>query len=286
MGIETVVLAVLLAHSGEDSQGSRRATAPDARIEIQNRTGSVTVMGWEQNEVALSDDQGLEMEGTDRWIKITAKHRRHDEDSDVTIRVPAGAQIEVHGHSSDVKVSGVRGSVTVGVVSGNITVTGPTQAADLTTVSGDVHLDAPSKKTHTESVSGDVTVRGVQGDLRASTVNGELDVQGKAFGEVHLETVSGDLKFLGDLSPQGKASAETVSGDIELAFPPAIDADFEASSFSGEIKNGFGSAVRGPSRFQSGKKVSFTVGKGGAQVQVKTMSGSIEIKSQKGQEAR
>src|SRR5579862_3932352 len=161
MGIYAAVFAVLLS-SGE-SQGTRRATAPDARIEIQNQSGSVTVMGWEQNEVALNDDEGLEMEGSDRWIKITARHRRHNEDSDITIRVPVGAQIEIRGHSSDVKVSGVRGSVTVGVVSGNITVTGPTQAADLTTVSGDVHLDAPSKKTHTESVSGDVTVRGAQG---------------------------------------------------------------------------------------------------------------------------
>jgi hypothetical protein len=275
MGTLLVVVAALLVEAKPADLS--RAVAADARVEVQNHSGSITVVGWDKPEVAVKDGEGVNFEGSEHWIKISVPHLRHEGESELEIFVPAGAQLEIHGHSTDVKVSGVRASVSVGVVSGNITVTGA-QAVDLSTVSGDVHLDAPCKKTHAESVSGDVTVKGVTGAVHASTVNGSLDVQGRAIDEAQLETVSGDLKFLGDLGPQGRLTTETVSGDIELSFPSSTEADFETATFSGDITNDIGPKATTTSRYTSSKKLSFTTGKGGAKVSAKTMSGSIEIK--------
>lgn len=274
--VTLVAVAAVLMMEAEPADLSRTVT-PDARVEIQNHSGSVTVIGWDKPVVAVKNGEGVDFEGSERWIKISVPHSRHEgEDTELEVHVPVGVQLEIHGHDTDVKVSGVKASVSVGVVSGNITVTGP-QAVDLTTVSGDVHLDAPCKKTHTESVSGDVTVRGVMGAVQASTVNGSLDIQGAAIDEAHLETVSGDLKFLGDLGPQGRLTTETVSGDVELSFPSSLEADFEIATFSGDITNKIGPKAKAKNEYTSSKRLSFTTGKGGAKVSVKTLSGSIEI---------
>ena len=271
-----ILAAALLLHSESEGSHLKRAVSPDARVEIQNRSGSVTVIGWDQPEVSVSNGDGVDFEGSERWIKISVRHPQEDND-ELEVHVPAGAQVEIHGHSADVKVTGIRASVTVGVVSGNITVSGPTSVADLTTVSGDVHLDAPTKKTHAEAVSGDVTVRGVTGTVQASTVNGGLEIWGKGIEDAHLETVSGDLKFQGDLVPQARFSAQTVSGDIALLFPASIEADFETSTFSGEITSNL-SRTAASNKYMTNKRLSFTTGKGGSKVSVKTMSGGIDIK--------
>jgi DUF4097 and DUF4098 domain-containing protein YvlB len=266
--------ALLLTTDSEASGAIRRPVSPDARVEIQSHSGSITVVAWDKPEVVVEDGDGIDFEGSDRWIKISVA-RHHD--AELQVKVPAGVQLEIHGHSTDVKVTGVKANVSVGVVSGNITVVGPVPSVELSTVSGDVHLEAPSKKSHTESVSGDVTVRGVTGALEASSVNGSLDVEGKAIEDAHLETVSGDLKFHGDLLPQGRLNAQTVSGDIALSFPAGIEADFETSTFSGEIKSDLGGKAVSSSKYTSSKRLSFTTGKGGAKVSVKSMSGTIEI---------
>jgi DUF4097 and DUF4098 domain-containing protein YvlB len=280
MGTLEAVLAILLAHN--DALDVRRPAAPDARIEIQNHAGSTTVIGWDHEEVYVTGSlghgtEGVDIEGNEHRLEISARHRGGQGESDLEVHVPKGSRVEVHGHSADVKVSGVQGTVSVGVVSGTITVSGPCQAIEVSTVSGDIHVDAVSKKTRAESVSGDVTVRGISGEVDASSVNGELVIEGKLIEVGKLETVSGDLKFIGDLTPEGSLSTQTVSGEIQIVLPATISADFEASSFSGDIEDEWGKAAHATSTHVSSKELSFKTGTGGAKVSARTLSGNIEI---------
>ena len=49
------------------------------------------------------------------------------------------------------------------------------------------------------------------------------------------------------------------------------------SSFSGDIENCFGQKSRDTSKYTPGSELNFTQGKGGARVEIETLSGEISI---------
>jgi hypothetical protein len=91
-----------------------------------------------------------------------------------------------------------------------------------------------------------------------------------------FESVSGNLRFSGELLPGAAFKVESHSGDIDLAFPSGVSADFEVSSFSGGIVNGFGPSAQRTNRYTPGSELRFSTGKGGI-VSVRTFSGDIRL---------
>src|SRR5215472_11999275 len=112
-------LAILLLHTSPEADAPDKHPADaDARVEIHNTSGSVTVIGWEKNEVDLSrGGEGVDLQGTEHHIQINVRRPGHHS-RELEVRVPSGSHVEIHGQNSDVKVSGVAGFVTVNVISG------------------------------------------------------------------------------------------------------------------------------------------------------------------------
>src|SRR3989442_407820 len=121
---------------------------------------------------------------------------------------------------------------------------GGTAAVSAEPVTGAVEVTGAASGVHASTVNGALTVRGARGELDANTVNGELRVVGGGpFARVHLESVSGAIRFEGELAPHADFHAQTVSGEIELALPAGVAADFIVSTFSGGVTNDFGPAT-------------------------------------------
>ena len=70
---------------------------------------------------------------------------------------------------------------------------------------------------------------------------------------------------------------ESVSGTVTLKIKPPVNADFDIESFSGSIENCFGQKPRDTSKYTPGSELNFTQGKGGARVELETLSGEITI---------
>ena len=70
---------------------------------------------------------------------------------------------------------------------------------------------------------------------------------------------------------------ESVSGTVALKIKPPVNADFDIESFSGSIENCFGPKPRDTSKYTPGSELNFTQGKGGARVELQTLSGEITI---------
>lgn len=272
-------LAILFLHISPTGDTPEKHPADaDTRVEIHNHSGSVTVIGWDKNEVEISRGaEGVDVKGTEHRIQINPRLLAHHS-RELEVRVPSGSHVEIHGQSTEVKVSGVGGFVNVNVVSGDVRVEGPSQSVDVNSVGGDIEVVNSAKKTHAGSVSGNVVLKGLSGELDASSVSGELQVSAKVIDVGHLETVSGNLQFKGDLSTKGTLDVESVSGDVELAFGPSTGADFHASSFSGDIVNELGPEARTTGRWTHSKELTFSVGAGGARVSAKSLSGSISFR--------
>jgi len=267
----------------------RVAVAPDATVDVSNVQGTVTVTSWDRNEVELialleSDKDELVFEGGQRMVRIEVERpegkHRHDEDADatLTIRAPKGVRLIVDTVSADIQAMGMRGEQRLESVSGDIETQGFEAPVSVASVSGDVNLAGSGKgAVRTENVSGTTTVRGVRGGYEGEAVSGDIDAQVAAAEKVRVESVSGEIRVQAELVPTAHVEMHSISGTITLGLKPPVSADFEIESFSGGIENCFGPKPRDTSRFSPGSELSFSQGKGGARVEIETLSGDIAL---------
>jgi len=263
----------------------RRAAAPDGLVEIENASGSIRVIGWDQPEVMVKGSlgpgaSGLTLSGGARrtHVEVETEGNPHGVRSDIEVRVPAGSRVQIDAFQAEITVSGVKGGVRAETVNGGITVSGATKDVDVQTVNGAVEVSGSGGRVHAESVNGRVTVRDASGEVDASTVNGVLAVIGGAFERARLETVSGELRFEGSLLKNATLDAETVSGGVDMALPAGISADFSITTFSGSVDNELGPPAQKSSKWTPEKELSFSTGTGGAKVNVQTLSGGIRLR--------
>lgn len=129
-----IVLMVLMATTlswAERPVNQSVPAGPDTEISVSFISGSVTVTGWDQSEVKVEGMIGDDIEefiverSGDRII-VEARYpqgRRHaDLDCDLTISIPAVAEIEVETVSGDVELEGAipSASIRVNTFSGRI----------------------------------------------------------------------------------------------------------------------------------------------------------------------
>jgi DUF4097 and DUF4098 domain-containing protein YvlB len=284
------ILAAVAAPAAAQQNITKRATvAPDATIEVSNVQGFVEVAAWDKNEVELvaeleSDKDELEFEADARIVRIevdrpNSRYGRDQEDAYLTLRVPRGARLVIDTVSADITVAGVRGEQDLESVSGDV----GTQAFDApvqtSAVSGDVTVTGTGGKAavKTENVSGTATVTGVRGNFEGEVVSGEIHATVAAAEYLNVNSVSGDITINAELTPAARVDMESVSGTLTLAVKPPVNADFDIESFSGDIEVCFGPKARSTSKFTPGSELSFTQGKGGARIELQTLSGEISV---------
>ncbi len=264
----------------------KRPAAPDAKVSIENMSGSVKVTGWSQAEVQVKGTVGegaeLSFDGPAQNLKIEVEPEHGSPmgiKSDLEVFVPTGASVSIEGFQATISVAGVTGSVSAETVNGSITQSGPAKGVELQSVNGSIDVTKAGGRIQAEAVNAPVTIRDGSGDLEASTVNGKLLVAGGSYERAKLETVSGGIRFDAGLTARATLGVESVSGPVDLFFPAALGAEFSISTFSGQIVNELGPAAeKPPNKWAPGKELSFTAGSGGARVTVETLSGAVNIR--------
>ncbi|GAA0718294.1 DUF4097 family beta strand repeat-containing protein [Dokdonella soli] len=292
-------LAILLLISAtalaETPIKENRSVNADARIDVSNIKGSVTVSAWDKPEVAISGSlgdgaKGLAVEGggshltikveppdKQGWFSWGADTRMGDTVLD--IKVPKSSEMKIEVVSADVNVSGVAGrSLRVDSVSGKLRLDSGAKEVEVDSVSGNIDLTGAAEHAHLETVSGNIRARGLGGQIKFDTVSGDVDADNGSYREISAGTVSGDVNLRG--KPQGSArvDVQTMSGDVHLYLPADASTRLRASSFSGSIRTDFG-AVKQPEH-GPGSSLDATAGAGAGQVKIETFSGDIEIRRQ------
>lgn len=298
--MKRIVLPVLLAAlcaAGSVFAGTpiseNRAVSGDARIDVSNVRGSITVSGWDKPEVAISGSlgsgsKGLAIDGdaTHLIIKVRGPDRggwfnwgndAQMGDTTLDIKVPRGAELKIDAVSADVNVGGVDGrALNVNSVSGKLRLDSGAKELDIDSVSGNVELTAKSAKAHVETVSGNIRARGLGGEIRFETVSGDIEADNDDYRELDAGTVSGDLNLRGTPAADANIAVKTMSGDVRLHLPESIAGQLHASTFSGDIRSDFGT-VKEPEH-GPGSSLDATLGDGRARIKLETFSGDIEIR--------
>lgn len=269
----------------------RIAIAPDASIRIHNLVGSIRIVGWDRDSIAVTGSVppgagSFYMGGAGRGAKLGIE--RHDElkegqPATLDIRVPRNVRLWIKTGSASVEAFGLTGELECSSVDGSIRIEGSLRLVVAESMEGNLNVAGAMDVVRLKGGGGTITLRGARGDVLATTVGGAIVATDGAVTRAHLETVSGTIAYDGTVSPRGTLDVATHSGDVTLRLPVDISAEFDLGSFDGAILYGLsgkgegkGKGEEAPKPFR-GKPISFTTGAGEARVIVRTFKGEIRI---------
>ena len=117
--------------------------------------------------------------------------------------------------SGDVKLGSVRRKLQVKTASGDVVVGVIEAEGTVNTVSGDIGVERVDGSLVARAVSGDARIATVRGPLTLSTTSGDARIESVEAGEVHFQTVSGDVRIGVGRGTRVWIDATSVSGDLE-----------------------------------------------------------------------
>lgn len=290
-GIAALAILIPAAFACADrSVDETKPAAADGDVEIAIVSGSLTLTGWDRNEIrvvgTLGDDVEefeFEVDGGDTEIRVKLPNNRRNRDGHARLEIslPSGSSIEAKTISAPIAVRGVYGrSIELKAISGKILVEDCRGEVQADVVSGTIDIAGDHESVEAESVSGSITIDGVTTEVDAQTVSGAITVTAGALRECALEALSGRIRYEGGLAPDGELDIEAFSGAVDVTFSEEVFGDYEIETFNGRIENAFGPEPQRKSRFGPGYEVRFTHGSGGkAQVRINSFNGRVELKN-------
>lgn len=249
------------------------------RLEIDSHAGDVTVRAWNRDAVRVVSDASersdIELTSRSGALGVRAGGRHGMPASiDLEINAPAWMGVTVSGVYGDVAVSGTRSQIWVETVQGDVDVRGGSEAVTLQSVEGSITLADATGRLAVKSVNSDVRVSNSSGELSAESVNGEIALDQVNASMVSASTVNGDIGYGGPLKGAGRYSFATHNGDVTVAVAQGASAAVSVSTFNGDFESAFPVTIQNS---RKGKRFTFTLGAGGAQVELESFEGTIRL---------
>lgn len=124
------------------------------------------------------------------------------------------------------------------------------------------------------TVNGEIEAASLNGNVEAYTVNGKVRISTAGSAQAH--TVNGSITAsIGAPSPDKPLAFHTVNGGITVDLPASASARVDAATVNGHISTDFPLTIRG---MFTGRHISGSIGRGGSDLTLKTVNGSIELR--------
>lgn len=179
------------------------------------------------------------------------------------IRCPRASGLSAKVKSADVLVRGTLGSLNVSGASGDVEATRVESGVNVRTASGDTRIEEALGGVNIQTASGDVELESVRGPLNVASASGDVTI-GAAYDNVNVNTVSGDQEHGAVM--RGQVHAQSVSGDITVAVRRGSKAYLDCNTVSGDTASEL--EVTGDEPLGEGPLV---------EIRAKTVSGDIRI---------
>ncbi len=289
-----LALAFGAGHAAAQQRVDERwAFDPGGSVRIMNPFGRIRVIGWDAESLAVSGTLGPQAgrfyaAGDARvrkiGVEVPADERDAGGGAELEVRVPRRAGVWVKSATADIDVEGVDGTLDLNSVNGTIHVVGTPQDVTAETMDGSVEIAGGTGRARVKTVSGGILLRGASEDLGASTLSGTIVVRaagwqrgGTGVQRGKFESVTGDIRFEGELGRGGLLELGSQSGKVTVRVPASTVADFDLLTIGGTIKNALTAALPQRRAVGAGQELRFSTGTGGegAQVTVRSFKGPI-----------
>ncbi len=262
---------------------------PNSLVTITSRSGEIGVRSWNKPQIRIRGEigQGLIDVDTKRDIVVidtTTKNKAwgsSGREVDFIVTVPKQVRLDLNGFSTSMRIDGIDGAINMTTISGDLSLLDAQGKHNLRTVSGDIDIENVSGQLNVESVSGDIRVDANVNELLVKTVSGDIQTSLKRIDDLEISTVSGQVEARFRLNDEGRVSARSISGDIDLNFTEKqIDARFDINTGpGGRVRNALSEDKPKKDRYALSSQLQFWLGKGKAQVELQTMSGTIKLEN-------
>jgi Putative adhesin len=236
-----VFLASVVQARAEDRQVQQfdrtYALSPNGQLSLENVNGSVHITGWDQSQVKIHAIETVWQGTSLRDVKTEVDSR--PDSIHIETQYPHHWFGDSHWRVDYTVMMPLHASIDkVGVVNG---------AVDIENIYGHVSVSSVNGHIQTRAISGGVDLSAVNGTIGTVLTNPDLSQP------VSIKTVNGSISLSLPSDMNAHISASTLNGGISCEFPIRINAGYVGRSLDG------------------------TLGKGGSDVHLRTVNGSISI---------
>jgi len=275
MSLAAAVLTAALAGHTDTTLAVKQGT----RLSVNNFGGAIAVKVWDKNAVRIEADHServvVDIGANPGAIDVSARSRHGlPARVDYQITVPAWIALGLSGVYTDVSVEGSKGEVLAETVKGDVNVTGGAGLVRLSSVQGVVTVVGARGRLELSSINEAVNVHDVVGEVSVDAVNGSVVMERIDSPLVEAASVNGNITYIGTIKEHGRYHFETHNGNIQVGIPEKVNAKFTVSTVNGSFVPSFSI---GQIDRRWGKCFDFTLGTGGAQVEMETFQGTIRL---------
>jgi DUF4097 and DUF4098 domain-containing protein YvlB len=249
------------------------------RLEVSAFAGEIAVSTWDRNAVRVEADptgrSGVEIDRSATTLAIRTSGRRGPPTSvELRITAPAWMPLDLSGVNTEISIAGSRAAISAETVQGDVQATGGAGLVSLRSVQGSVSLTGAKGRLDVHSVNADVEVSASSGEVTAETVNGDVILDRVDATSVTATSLNGDVGYYGPIRTNGRYALSTHNGDVTVTMAENTSAAVSVSTFNGEFASEFPVTL---TETRKGKRFSFTLGSGSAQVTLESFQGTIEL---------
>lgn len=278
-----LVTQVALASTPIDETGAADA---DGRVKVETVSGSLSVIGWDQQRVEVTGELGdgaelrFKADGDRTLVSVRKRSGvRRMWPSHLVVHIPTGSELGASAVSASMNVESMIGEQDLETVSGAIRAELAASEIDVNSVSGRIRVTGQDQQARVEasSVSGSIRVEDLAGEVEMTSVSGRLKLNAGPLSRVNLDSTSGAVDAKLTLAPSAKLQAETISGAVRLQLASAKNLEVDIETFSGGIDSCFDEQPERKHRHGPGRTLRFKRGSGDRLVRAETLSGSVQV---------
>jgi hypothetical protein len=254
-----------------------------ARLAIDNDAGEIAVRAWQKDAVRVqarhSPPTRINIRNATNIVNLTATASAGPPGSvDYDIMAPAWMPVTIEGQFNYVTIEGLQSDVSVETVRGDIALTGGAGTITLSTIEGEIVLEGARGKIDLSTVNQGIRVTGATGEVSAETTNGSITLARVDSRSVEASTINGNVSYDGAIADTGRYSFTTHNGDIAVMLPDSVNATLSVRTYNGDFSSAL--TLKGPptSEVKRGKRATYTLGTGGADVKMETFGGAIRLR--------
>ena len=212
---------------------------PRASITLCVMSGTLTVRGWDKNELRArsADADQIELRRIDKAKDPTTPASRVDvmvlvkyggkgdcqSLADVEMDVPRDATVQVQTRDGDILITGVAGAY-AGSQNGDIVIERVSKFVEAGVVGGSISLKDSTGRINLSSAGGGVEVHNVRpltpdDTIDVGTVSGDIQIDHVSNQKLAAKTVNGTITMNGPLAKAGQYAFTTIGGDVFLSIP-------------------------------------------------------------------
>lgn len=282
----TAALMTAAASAGAQTPAARApqtdqtvAVSRGARLAVENFAGEIEVRAWDRDAVRVqarhSSRVKIDIRTTETGLTVRGSGGGTGS-IDYEINAPSWMPVRVDGQFNFVSIEGLQSEVAVETVRGDIVIKGGSGSISAKSIQGEVTIDGARGRINASSVNESIEITGASGDIVAETTNGSITMTKVDAKSVDGSTVNGDIVYDGSIADRAQYRFVTHNGDITVAVPPTSNATFSVRTYNGEFSPSL--PVKGTGEPKRGKRATYVLGTGSAEVEMESFGGSIRLR--------